>query len=216
MERLTTRILLMKLMVDIQSLPVNTGRVGASIMDELKKPGGGDRVKVERWRQALTACEEKERELVDYWIPLLKEVKELKSEELESLNKELQTEKARATELSRQVASLQVENEKLKARSEELRGILNNQLFALVADIQATIETRAAQMKFKREGGKIAKKSKIDDEELKRAYASQGYKITPELLAYFNQKDSITYDGMRKRLVTLGVWRGRDWRPKEG
>lgn len=215
MEKLTTKILLLKLMADIQDLPVNSGRIGNALIVELTNPKGADRSKVERYRLALVSCESKERAFVESWLSLLKEVKELESEELESLRAELEAEKLKREELSQQVVALRMENEKLKARSEELRGILNNQLFALVADIQATIETRAAQLKFKREGGKIAKKSKIDDEELKRAYASQGYKITPEMLAFFNQKDSITYDGMRKRLQTLGVWRGRGWRPED-
>lgn len=54
----------------------------------------------------------------------------------------------------------------------------------------------------------VAFKHGIDNEELKRVYVANNYKITKDMLEYFNSKEKITYDGLRKRLQSLGVWKG--------
>ena len=46
----------------------------------------------------------------------------------------------------------------------------------------------------------------VDNEQLVKDYCTEGFKITQELL---DKYPSMTYDGLRKRLMGLGAWRGR-------
>lgn len=54
----------------------------------------------------------------------------------------------------------------------------------------------------------VALKTNIKDDELIEYYQNNGFKITDEMVRFFSSKEKITYDGLRKRLQRLGVWRG--------
>ncbi len=50
---------------------------------------------------------------------------------------------------------------------------------------------------------------KVDSDELIRLYEANEYKLTNDIVDYFNAKGAnITYNGLRKRLITIGVWKG--------
>lgn len=50
----------------------------------------------------------------------------------------------------------------------------------------------------------------IDNDELVSLYSKAGYKLTKEILEYYNSKTSVTYQGLKVRLQSLGVWKGRE------
>lgn len=50
----------------------------------------------------------------------------------------------------------------------------------------------------------------VGNDELIRLYEANGYKLTNDIVDYFNAKGAnITYYGLRKRLIAIGVWKGK-------
>lgn len=50
----------------------------------------------------------------------------------------------------------------------------------------------------------------VGNDELIRLYEANGYKLTNDIVDYFNAKGAnMTYYGLRKRLITIGVWKGK-------
>ena len=53
-------------------------------------------------------------------------------------------------------------------------------------------------------------KKDINTDELIEMYIKSGYKLTDEVVNYFNSKATISYNGLMERLKKQGVWRGRE------
>ena len=50
----------------------------------------------------------------------------------------------------------------------------------------------------------------VDNEELVELYKKHGYKLDKEILQHFKAKGAdMTYDGLRKRLIAIGIWKGK-------
>ena len=50
----------------------------------------------------------------------------------------------------------------------------------------------------------------VDNEELVELYKKHGYKLDKEILQHFKAKGAnMTYNGLRKRLIDIGIWKGK-------
>lgn len=121
--------------------------------------------------------------------------------------------------LTAEVERLKIENNILKSHVQHLnieREVVQQQIETL-GDVVKCIESNANLI-----AGSIGNRRKmsqratgehsvkfdhsVDNEQLVRDYNLEGCKITNELLTKY---PSMTYDGLRKRLMSLGAWRGR-------
>lgn len=121
--------------------------------------------------------------------------------------------------LTAEIERLKIENNILKSHVQHLnteREVVQQQIEHL-ADVVKCIDNNANLI-----AGSIGNRRKmsqratgehsvkfdhsVDNEQLVKDYCTEGFKITQELL---DKYPSMTYDGLRKRLMSLGAWRGR-------
>ena len=96
----------------------------------------------------------------------------------------------------------------------------NNRIDELLEVIERNVKSLAVSEymksnKFKEKSKRTGEMSNrfnhaVSNDELIRLYEANGYKLTKDIVDYFNAKGAnITYYGLRKRLITIGVWKGK-------
>ena len=139
------------------------------------------------------------------------------SEDLKKLRKHAVTINSNFEKLFTKIQDLMLKNQEALTKEIQSLKIQSNteEIESLQTEIQKALQIAETGQKFKQNQGRLKNKGKgensirfnhnIDSEKLIEEYKQAGNRITSEMTRRYSAK-GITYQGLRKRLITEGVW----------
>lgn len=140
----------------------------------------------------------------DYWSNYCRIYSEAVEKDVDDANSELEQLRIKYNTLIGRYKQLLSKEEQLNKQIETL----DETIKILQKNTKLIAGSVGARKRMVANTQPVALKTNIKDDELIEVYKNNGYKITEEMLKYFNKKEKITYDGLRKRLQRLGIWKG--------